>query len=651
MKPAWKNILFYLLILLIILTLIGPLFTGTQKSTEISYSDFISQVEGGKIKNVVISGEEISGKLIDNKAFKSRAFVTTDLMSVLKENKVDVKIEPPAESNWVWNLFIQLILPLLFFAGLWYFLIRQAQSTNSQAMAFGRSRVKALAQMPKVTFVDVAGCDEAKEELEEIVEFLKTPKKFRDLGAKIPKGVLLMGPPGTGKTLLARAIAGEADVPFFSLSGSDFVEMFVGVGASRVRDLFNQAKKQTPCIIFVDEIDAVGRHRGAGLGGGHDEREQTLNQLLVEMDGFDPNINIIVIAATNRPDILDPALLRPGRFDRQVVLDKPDVKGREGILKIHSKNKPLSPDIKLSILARRTPGFTGADLENLCNEAAILAARRNKTVITMGEMEEAVDRVIAGPEKKSKVISDNEKEMIAFHEVGHALVAKLLPNTDPVHKISILPRGFALGYTLQLPLEDKYLVRGTEIIDQITIMLGGRSAEKLIFNEMTSGSSNDLERATEMAKKMVCEYGMSRLGPRTFGKKHGPIFLGRDISESKDYGEHSADEIDVEIVKIIDDCFEKAKALLSNNREKLDAIAKRLIEKETLEGDELDNLFRSCGFKTDEKPKPEDKEPEIKEPVQPKIEAAKEESTDSSAEPFKIKKIRRSPPGQQQISF
>jgi len=469
----------------------------------------------------------------------------------------------------------------------WY-IMRQAQGSNSAAMSFGKSRARMFAgDRPTVTFADVAGVEESKAELAEVVEFLKEPKKFIALGARIPKGVLLVGPPGTGKTLLAKAVSGEAGVPFFSISGSEFVEMFVGVGASRVRDLFDQAKKHAPCIVFVDEIDAVGRHRGSGLGGSHDEREQTLNQLLVEMDGFDTDTNIIIIAATNRPDILDPALLRPGRFDRQIVLDKPDLKGREDILKIHAKGKPMAADVDLKVVARRTPGFTGADLENVLNEAAILAARANKKEVFMEEVEEAADRVMAGPEKKSRLISDKEKKIIAHHEVGHALLSHLLPHADPVHKISILPRGLALGYTLALPLTDKYLVSKSEVLDQITVMLGGRVAEEMVFNEITSGAHNDLERATELAKKMVTEFGMSALGPRTFGRKDRQIFLGRDIAEMKDYSEQTADEIDHEVKKIIDDCYARAQETLSQNRVSLDKIAVELIEKETLEGEDL----------------------------------------------------------------
>lgn len=593
MKINVKSVIFWGLAIILGIVLLVPLFSPQTSIKEIPFSDFLNHLESSRIKKVVISGDMLSGELLDGTKFKARALNYPNLIPNLREKGVSIKVESPAESSWLLNLGAQLLFPLLFFAFLWWLLMRQAQSANSQAMSFGRSPAKPLQGKVDVTFKDVAGVEEAKEELSEIVEFLKTPQKFQKMGAKIPKGLLLMGAPGTGKTLLARAIAGEAGVPFFSISGSDFVEMFVGVGASRVRSLFSQAKKQTPCIIFMDEIDAVGRHRGAGLGGGHDEREQTLNQLLVEMDGFDPKINIIVIAATNRPDILDPALLRPGRFDRQVVLDKPDLKGREEILKIHAKEKPLAKDVDLKIVARRTPGFTGADLENVLNEAAILAARADKTEVTMMEVEEAADRVMAGPEKKSRVISDKEKSIIAHHEAGHALLSKVLKDADPVHKISILPRGMALGYTLALPLQDKYLISKGEVLDQITVMMGGRVAEELIFSEVTSGAHNDLERATALAKKMVCEFGMSRLGPRTFGRKDRQIFLGRDIAEMKDYSEETADSIDKEIEGIISTCYERAKKILTSNRKNVDEIAKKLIEKETLEGEALEEALKN----------------------------------------------------------
>jgi cell division protease FtsH len=587
MKANWKNIFIYLLIVLAAVAILSPFFQTEPKAKEITFSAFLDMVDQGKIQKVTIAGDQLSGYMADGSRFRTRALSYPNLVPALRGKGVSIKVDAPVETNWFWNLAIQLLIPIAFFGLLWWLLIRQAQGANQQAIAFGRSRAKPLQGKVNVTFKDVAGVDEAKEELQEIVEFLKTPDKFQALGAKIPKGLLLMGAPGTGKTLLARAIAGEAGVPFFSMSGSDFVEMFVGVGASRVRSLFTEAKKQTPCIIFMDEIDAVGRHRGAGLGGGHDEREQTLNQLLVEMDGFDPKINIIVVAATNRPDILDPALLRPGRFDRRVILDKPDLRGREDILKIHAKNKPLAKDVNFNIVARRTPGFTGADLENVLNEAAILAARAEKNEITMEEVEEAIDRVLAGPEKRSRMISEKEKSIVAHHEVGHAVLSKVLPDADPVHKISVLPRGMALGYTLQLPEQDRHLVSRSEAMAQITVLMGGRVAEEMIFSEITSGAQNDLERATDTAKKMVCEFGMSNLGPRTFGRKDRQIFLGRDIAEMKDYSEETADKIDAEVQSIVDTCYKRAKEILSLNKKKLSEIAKVLIEKESLENHDL----------------------------------------------------------------
>jgi cell division protease FtsH len=592
MKANWRNILTYTLLILVGIALIAPLFSTEKKSSEVPFSDFLNYIDQAKLKEVTISGDMVSGILTDSTNFHTRAMNYPNLIPTLRAKGVAIKVEAPMESNWIWNLLLQLLAPVAFFGLLWWLMLRQAQGANNQALSFGRANIKPMVGRVDVTFADVAGVDEAKEELEEIVEFLKYPQKFHALGAKIPKGLLLMGAPGTGKTLLARAIAGEAGVPFFSISGSDFVEMFVGVGAARVRSVFEQAKKQTPSIIFMDEVDAVGRQRGAGLGGGHDEREQTLNQLLVEMDGFDPKQNIIVIAATNRPDILDPALLRPGRFDRQVVLDKPDLKGREAILKIHAKGKPFAAEVELKLIAQRTPGFTGADLENVLNEAAILAARSEKKEIFMEELEEAVDRVLAGPEKRSRVINDKEKQLVAYHEVGHAVLSKVLPNSDNPHKISILPRGMALGYTLQLPLEDKYLVTKDQALDQICVMMGGRVAEEMIFNQMTSGAHNDLERATDLAKRMVTEFGMSQLGPRTYGRKDRQIFLGRDIAEMKDYSEQTADAIDREIEKIIKDSYARAKVILTKNRTKLEEIAKVLIEKETLENSDLENAMK-----------------------------------------------------------
>jgi cell division protease FtsH len=592
MKANWKNIFIYLLIILAGVAIISPFFQTAPVAKEITFSGFLDLVDQAKVAEVTIAGDQVSGVLSDKSRFRTRAMNYPNLVPKLRDKGVSIKIEAPVESNWLWNLAIQLLIPIAFFGLLWWLLIRQAQGANQQAMAFGKAKAKPLIGKVNVTFADVAGADEAKEELEEIVEFLKTPAKFQALGAKIPKGLLLMGAPGTGKTLFARAIAGEAEVPFFSMSGSDFVEMFVGVGASRVRNLFQEAKKQAPAIIFMDEIDAVGRHRGAGLGGGHDEREQTLNQLLVEMDGFDPKTNVIVVAATNRPDILDPALLRPGRFDRQVVLDKPDLRGREEILKIHAKNKPLAKDVDYNVMARRTPGFTGADLENVLNEAAILAARADKKEISMDEVEEAVDRVLAGPEKKSRIISDKEKDIVAHHEIGHAFLSKILPNADPVHKISILPRGMALGYTLQLPEQDRHLVSRGEILDQVTVMMGGRVAEEMVFGEITSGAQSDLQRATEMARKMVCEFGMSKLGPRTYGRKDRQIFLGRDIAEMKDYSEETADKIDAEVSHILDQCYKRAKKILIKNKARLTEVAKILQEKESLENSDLKEALK-----------------------------------------------------------
>jgi len=503
-----------------------------------------------------------------------------------------VTVDIKGSSGFNWGGLLINFLPLLLFGALLFFLFRRAQGANTQAMSFGRSRARLFpANRPTVTFDDVAGVEEAKQELHEVVEFLKSREKFQSLGARIPRGVLLVGPPGTGKTLLARAIAGEAEVPFFSISGSEFVEMFVGVGASRVRDLFDQAKRNTPCIIFIDEIDAVGRHRGAGLGGSHDEREQTLNQILTEMDGFDTNTSVIVMAATNRPDILDPALLRPGRFDRRVILDRPDINGRIGILKVHTNGKPLGDSVSLEVIAKQTAGFSGADLANLVNEAAILAARRDKKAIDMPELEESIDKVIAGPERKSRKISPKEKEVTAYHEAGHALVAKMLPNTDPVHKISVVARGMALGYTKTLT-EDRYMWTRSQFNDMLASLLAGHTAEELIFNEMTTGAGDDIERATKLARKMVTEYGMSdKLGPRTFGQKEELVFLGREISEQRDYSDKIAEQIDDEVHNIIQHAHEVAKKILTENKPKLTQIAERLIAKETLEGEELESLF------------------------------------------------------------
>ena len=590
-----SNVFLYIIISIAVLALANSVLSPVAKTKEISFSEFVNQVDAGNVRTVQIFTREslVLGSFQDKTSFRVFIADYPGMIPSLVEHKVQVKVVG-AGQNWLGDLLSSLLVPFLLFGGLWFFVFRQAQGMNNQAMSFGKSRAKEWdkEQSKKITFANVAGVDEAVEELQEIVDFLKAPKKFQDLGASIPRGVLLVGSPGTGKTLLARAIAGEADVAFYNISGSDFVEMFVGVGASRVRDLFAKAKKNMPCIIFVDEIDAVGRQRGAGLGGGHDEREQTLNQLLVEMDGFDQNVSIIMVAATNRPDILDPALLRPGRFDRQIVVDKPDVVGRNAILQIHAKGKKMAPKIELDVIARRTPGFTGADLANLMNEATLLAARRNKKSVGMSELEEAIDRIIAGPEKKSRIINLKEKEIIAYHEVGHAIVAKLLPGTDPVHKVSILPRGMALGYTLQLPIEDKYLVSSKEIVNQLTVLLGGRAAEQIFFNDVTSGAQNDIERATLLSHKFVCQYGMSPLGPRAFGRNNNQVFLGRELTQhDRDYGETTANSIDQEIDQLIEKCYQNAKALINANKAKVEKIVKVLVEKEIIEGAELERLL------------------------------------------------------------
>lgn len=563
------------------------------KPADISYTSFMQHVQQDEIKKVTIVDNVISGKLKDGKEFSTVAPNDSKLVEKLEAKKVDIKAELPPQPPW-WMSILSSILPMLIIVGLWFMLMNQGSAGGGKVMNFGKSRARRYDEEKlKITFKDVAGAEEAKQELEEVVEFLKHPQKYNDLGAKIPKGVLLYGPPGTGKTLLAKAVAGEAGVPFFSISGSDFVEMFVGVGASRVRDLFDQAKKSAPCIVFIDEIDAVGRQRGAGLGGGHDEREQTLNQLLVEMDGFSANEGIIMIAATNRPDILDPALLRPGRFDRQIVVDRPDIKGRTEILKVHVKGKPMGPDVNLDVIAQRTPGFTGADLSNLVNEAALLTARKDKKAINMPEMEEAAERVIMGPERKSRVISDKEKRLTAYHEGGHTIVGMLLEHTDPVHKVTIIPRGRAGGYTLSLPKEDKYYATRSEMLDELKVLLGGRVAEALVLKEISSGASNDLQRATQLARQMICEYGMSEnIGPVTFGHRQDQVFLGRDIARDKDYSEEVAAEIDKEVRSFMEDAYAATEKLLSDNIDKLHVIAKALMEKETLEEEEINQLVK-----------------------------------------------------------
>lgn len=593
MNKFFKNVLFYLLIIMVIIWMFDLYGEKNSKPADISYTSFMQHVQQDEIKQVTIVDNVISGKLKDGKEFSTVAPNDSKLVEKLEAKKVDIKAELPPQPPW-WMSILSSILPMLIIVGLWFMLMNQGGAGGGKVMNFGKSRARRYDEEKlKITFKDVAGAEEAKQELEEVVEFLKHPQKYNDLGAKIPKGVLLYGPPGTGKTLLAKAVAGEAGVPFFSISGSDFVEMFVGVGASRVRDLFDQAKKSAPCIVFIDEIDAVGRQRGAGLGGGHDEREQTLNQLLVEMDGFSANEGIIMIAATNRPDILDPALLRPGRFDRQIVVDRPDIKGRTEILKVHVKGKPMGSDVNLDVIAQRTPGFTGADLSNLVNEAALLTARKDKKAINMPEMEEAAERVIMGPERKSRVISDKEKRLTAYHEGGHTIVGMLLEHTDPVHKVTIIPRGRAGGYTLSLPKEDKYYATRSEMLDELKVLLGGRVAEALVLKEISSGASNDLQRATQLARQMICEYGMSEnIGPVTFGHRQDQVFLGRDIARDKDYSEEVAAEIDKEVRSFMEDAYAATEKLLSDNIDKLHVIAKALMEKETLEEEEINQLVK-----------------------------------------------------------
>ncbi len=590
------------------LALLWTYVVDSNQEAAYTYSQLLGDAKAGKVTEITMDGDKLTVQLAESKEPKvATAPPNADGSMVINQvcqaagisdvaacgQKINFNpVQPSAAGQWV-GLLITALLPVLLIGGFIFFMMRQAQGTNNQAMSFGKSRARMfLGNKTVVTFNDVAGVDEAKQELTEVVEFLKYPEKFNSLGARIPRGVLLVGPPGTGKTLLARAVAGEAGVPFFSISGSEFVEMFVGVGASRVRDLFEQAKRNSPCIVFVDEIDAVGRQRGAGLGGSHDEREQTLNQILVEMDGFDTNTNVIVVAATNRPDVLDPALLRPGRFDRQVVLDRPDIRGRREILGVHIKGKPLDKTVDLEALARRSPGFSGADLANLVNEAAILAARRNKKSVGMSEFNEAIDRVIAGPERRSRLITDEEKEIIAYHEGGHAVVQRVLPKCDPVTKVTIVSRGMALGYTMSLPQEDRYLHSKTEFEDKIAGMLGGNVSEQLVFGDTTTGSSNDLEKATNLARSMVTQYGMSeKLGPLTFGKKEEMIFLGREISEQRNYSDEVAAKIDAEVREIIDRAYDRAKDALTAHRAVLDKLAEVLIEKETIEADEFEALF------------------------------------------------------------
>jgi cell division protease FtsH len=592
MNPFYKNLALWMVIGLIVILLFQLFQQNQSPRGEIVFSDFLKKVETGEVREVTLKGNNVSGRLSDGSSFRTYTADYPDLVKSLKDRGVKIDVKPAETNSWL-AVVLQWV-PMLLFIGVWIFFMRQMQGGGAKALSFGKARARLVSEKQnKVTFQDVAGVDEAKEELREIIEFLKDPPKFQKLGGKIPKGVLLVGPPGTGKTLLAKAIAGEANVPFFSISGSDFVEMFVGVGASRVRDLFEQGKKHAPCIIFMDEIDAVGRHRGAGLGGGHDEREQTLNQLLVEMDGFETNEGVILIAATNRPDVLDPALLRPGRFDRQVVVARPDVKGREEILKVHARRIPLAPKVDLKVLARGTPGFSGADLANLVNEAALLGARQDKKVVEMIDFENAKDKVLMGVERRSMIISETEKKTIAYHEAGHALVADLLPGADPLHKVTIIPRGRALGLTQQLPADDMYNYSRDYLVNRITILLGGRAAEEIVFQQQTTGAGDDLEKATDMARKMVCEWGMSdRMGPLTFGKGEEHIFLGREVARPKDFSEETAVLIDSEIKRIVVECANRAKHMIETNLEKLHALARALLERESLDGEEIARILR-----------------------------------------------------------
>jgi cell division protease FtsH len=585
------------LVLALIFLVIFSVFNKQHgREPEIVFSEFMTAVDRGDVQRVTIQGHNIQGEYKNGERFRTFAPNDPELVKSLREKKVKIAAKPEEDSPWYMVLLLNWF-PMLLLIGVWIFFMRQMQVGGGKAMSFGKSRAKLLTEnQHRVTFSDVAGVDEAKDDLQEIIAFLKDPKKFTKLGGRIPKGCLLVGPPGTGKTLLARAIAGEAGVPFFSISGSDFVEMFVGVGASRVRDLFVQGKKNAPCIIFIDEIDAVGRHRGAGLGGGHDEREQTLNQLLVEMDGFEANEGVILIAATNRPDVLDPALLRPGRFDRRVVVPRPDVKGREGILQVHTRKVPIGSDVDIAVLARATPGFAGADLENLVNEAALLAARNNQEKVNMHDFELAKDKVMMGAERRSMIISEDEKRNTAFHEAGHALVAKLLPGADPIHKVTIIPRGMALGLTQQLPMDEKHTYPRDYLLNNLVILFGGRVAEELVLNHMTTGAGNDIEKATDLARRMVCEWGMSeKLGPMTFGKKEEEIFLGRDFTQKVDYSESTAIEIDAEVRRIIQESYHKAKDLLKTNLRLLHKVAESLLEKEVLDGSEIDAIVREFG--------------------------------------------------------
>lgn len=589
----YRNVFVWMLMIAMTILLFNLLSAPKKVEEEMIFSEFIARLDAGSVEEVVITENYVTGRLRDGKKFKTYLAEYPDLVKDLKAKGVKITAKPADQNPWYVN-FLFSWGPIIFLVLIWIFFMRQMQTGGNKALSFGKSKARLVSDKAvKITFADVAGIEEAKEEVQEIIDFLKSPQKFSKLGGKIPKGVLLVGAPGTGKTLLAKAIAGEAGVPFFSISGSDFVEMFVGVGASRVRDLFVQAKKSAPCIIFIDEIDAVGRHRGAGIGGGHDEREQTLNQLLVEMDGFEGNEGVIILAATNRPDVLDPALLRPGRFDRQVVVPVPDVKGRLEIIKVHTKNIPLDESVSLEVIARGLPGFTGADLANLVNEAALLAAKKSKSNVDMSDFEFAKDKVLMGVERKSMIISDSEKKNTAYHEAGHTLVAKLTPGTDPIHKVSIIPRGRTLGVTQQLPIDDRYTYSKDYLLKALAVLLGGRAAEEIALKHMTTGAGNDLERATELARRMVTEWGMSeKLGPLTFGKKDEQIFIGREIARHKDYSEKTAMDIDEEVKRLVIEAYERAKAIISENFDFLDAFAKALLEKETMDAVEIEALVK-----------------------------------------------------------
>lgn len=643
-----RNLAFYALMFFVVWT-VADYMSGshqTAQATALGYSDFTEKVTAGDVDKVVIVQNNIRGTLKDGTEFTTIApdapSNDRDLYTRLSEKGVTISAENPPEPPW-WQTLLTSLIPIALLIGFWFFIMQQSQMGGGRMMNFGKSRVRLMvSDKKKVTFADVAGADEAKQELEEVVEFLKTPDKFNELGARIPKGVLLFGPPGTGKTLLAKAVAGEAGVQFFTISGSDFVEMFVGVGASRVRDLFEQAKKAAPCIVFIDEIDAVGRQRGAGLGGGHDEREQTLNQLLVEMDGFASNEGIIIIAATNRPDVLDPALLRPGRFDRQIVVDKPDVRGREAILKVHTKGKPVADDVDLDVLARRTPGFTGADLSNLVNEAALLAARRDKKKITMAEMEEAIERVLAGPERKSHVMTDEEKRLTAYHEGGHTLVGLLLEHADPVHKVTIIPRGRAGGYMLSLPKEDRSYRTRSELIDRIKVALGGRVAEEVVLGEISTGASSDIQQATRIIRSMIMEYGMSdAIGPIAYGEENHQVFLGRDLNRERNYSEEIAGEIDREVRRYIEEAYEACRTIIVENRDKLDLIAKELLERETLSAVELEELMTKGAIS--EKDKQNDDTDDTGKPAPIPVDVVIDDSTQTSEEAERAAEKRPAP--------